>query len=95
MGKLACYTIYQVLFLLSEREYVNDIDGYAGINKCYEFFPTIINPITKRLESEDFGFASLWRGCGGSIKMITTLNLKHWGWFGYKANMYRQGVLGI
>lgn len=75
-----------------ESKYVNDIDGYGGASpdSFYNFFPSIINPATKKFESEDFGFCRLWRECGGKIHILTDVNLSHTGWFDFKSNLARQ-----
>lgn len=83
-----------------ERKYIMDIDGYMGANPeyFYDFFPVHINPISKRYESEDYGFSRLWResdgldGAGAKIYIVTTLSLKHHGWCAYPSNFYRQIV---
>lgn len=77
-----------------EKQYINDIDGYMSADKdlFYDFFPAAINPASKRFESEDYGFTSLWRGCGGKVHLYTNITLKHHGWFGFPANIYRQMV---
>lgn len=76
------------------RKYINDIDGYMSANpdSFYDFFPATIRENTRRFESEDFGFSRLWKECGGTVYLHTNVTLRHHGWFGYPANIYRQLV---
>lgn len=71
--------------------YKNDIDGYMGYgDKFYDFFPCKVNDVTKKYESEDYGFCNLYRSIGGKIYVDTTCNLTHYGWKGYKGCFYNQ-----
>jgi len=71
--------------------YKNDIDGYMGYgDKFYDFFPCNVNEVTKKYESEDYGFCNLYKSIGGKIYVDTTCNLTHYGWKGYKGNFYQQ-----
>jgi len=71
--------------------YKNDIDGYMGYgDKFYDFFPCKVNEVTKKYESEDYGFCNLYKSIGGKIYVDTTCNLTHYGWKGYKGNFYQQ-----
>ena len=74
--------------------YKNDIDGYMGYgDKFYDFFPCKINEVTKKYESEDYGFCNLYRSIGGKIYADTTCNLTHYGWKGYKGNLFVQNKM--
>ena len=71
--------------------YKNDIDGYMGYgDKFYDFFPCKINEVTKKYESEDYGFCNLYRSIGGKIYVNTTCTLTHYGWKGYAGNFHNQ-----
>lgn len=80
-----------------ERKYKNDIDGYMSANPdyFYDFFPVHIHPVTRRYESEDFGFSRLWRETGGKIWIATDVELTHRGWFGYTANAFQQMMYDV
>ena len=75
-----------------EREYINDVDGYVGSGnlKFFDLFSVAVNPETRRYESEDYGFSRLWRSLGGYIYVIPDITLRHYGWYGYPANLYKQ-----
>ena len=49
--------------------YKNDIDGYMGYgDKFYDFFPCKVNEVTKKYESEDYGFCNLYKSIGFEYK---------------------------
>jgi len=74
--------------------YKNDIDGYMGYgDKFYDFFPCKINDVTKKYESEDYGFCNLYRSIGGKIYVNTTCTLTHYGWKGYTGNFHNQSKI--
>lgn len=77
-----------------ERKFQMEIDGYLTADQkyFYDFFPVHIHPVTRRYESEDYGFSRLWRESRADAKIyvITTISLIHHGWFGYPSNFYRQ-----
>jgi len=74
-----------------ERQYRNDIDGYMGGANAlffYDFFPVTIEPVSRRYESEDYGFSRLWTSIGGDIFVIPDITLRHYGWFAYEGNLH-------
>ena len=70
-----------------ELHYSNDISGYGELDTFYDFFRVSIrNGI---LESEDWGFCSLWRAIGGQVLIDPTIELIHWGWNKFNGNPWK------
>lgn len=68
-------------------KYSNDINGYGDLDTFYDFFQVSVrNGI---LESEDWGFCSLWRELGGKILMDPTISLGHIGWHKFSGNPWK------
>jgi hypothetical protein len=65
-------------------KYNNDINGYGNLDTFYDFFQVSVrNGI---LESEDWGFCSLWRGVGGAVLIDPEIKLGHIGWNSFSGN---------
>ena len=67
-----------------ELQYVPDSIGEADRGLHYRFFDVMVDPITRRYLSEDYGFCRLWSGLGESIYIDANSNLTHQG-----AKLYR------
>jgi glycosyltransferase involved in cell wall biosynthesis len=82
----------RLITLHPDRRYDNDIDGYmsADQDKFFNIFRVDVNPANRKYESEDYGFCSLWRECGGRVAALTNVSLAHHGWYGYRGNLARQ-----
>jgi len=70
-----------------ELKYTNDIDGYGNLDTFYNFFKVDINEGI--LESEDWGFCTLWRKIGGKVLLDTTIQLAHIGLTRYVGNPWK------
>lgn len=74
----------QLIINYPHLKYNNDINGYGNLDTFYDFFPVSIrNGI---LESEDWGFCSLWRSVGGSVFIDPEIKLGHIGWNSFSGN---------
>ena len=74
-----------------ELKYKNEVDGYMSWgDNFYDFFPAAINPLTRKYESEDYGFCRLWRSMGGKVYFDPSINLSHIGTQAYTGNVREQ-----
>ena len=67
-----------------DLQYVPDSIGEADRGLHYRFFDVMVDPVTRRYLSEDYGFCRLWSGLGESIYIDANSNLTHQG-----AKLYR------
>lgn len=67
-----------------ELQYMPDSVGVADKGLHYRFFDVMVDPVTRRYLSEDYGFCRLWAGMGESIYIDANSNLTHQG-----AKLYR------
>ena len=67
-----------------ELQYMPDSVGVADKGLHYRFFDVMVDPVTRRYLSEDYGFCRLWAGMGESIYIDANSNLSHQG-----AKLYR------
>lgn len=77
-----------------ELKYKNEVDGYMSWgDNFYNFFPSHVNPVNKKYESEDYGFCNLWRSLGGKIWTDPSINLQHVGNFAFEGNIKQQAQM--
>ncbi|MQR01465.1 hypothetical protein [Glaciimonas soli] len=69
-----------------ELNYVPDSIGVADKKLHYRFFDVMVDPVTRRYLSEDYGFCRLWSGLGESIYIDANSNLSHQGSKLYKGD---------
>ncbi|PLC02438.1 hypothetical protein CY658_28210 [Variovorax sp. RO1] len=67
-----------------DLQYVPDSIGEADRGLHYRFFDVMVDPVTRRYLSEDYGFCRLWSALGESIYIDANSNLTHQG-----AKLYR------
>ena len=80
-------TFVKMMEAYPHLRYNNDIAGYGDLTTFYDFFQVSVrNGI---LESEDWGFCSLWREIGGKILIDPTISLGHSGWHTFKGNPWK------
>ena len=69
-----------------ELNYVPDSAGIADQGLHYRFFDVMVDPVSRRYLSEDYGFCRLWSGLGESIYIDANSNLSHQGSKLYKGD---------
>lgn len=69
-----------------ELSYVPDSIGVEDEGLHYRFFDVMVDPVTRRYLSEDYGFCRLWSGLGESIYVDANSNLSHQGSKLYKGD---------
>lgn len=69
-----------------ELQYVPDSLGVPDRGLHYRFFDVMVDPVTRRYLSEDYGFCRLWSGLGESIYLDANSNLSHQGSKTYRGN---------
>jgi hypothetical protein len=62
-----------------EMSYVPDSLGVKDEGRHFRFFDVMVDPVTRRYLSEDYGFCRLWSGLGESIYLDANSNLTHQG----------------
>jgi glycosyltransferase involved in cell wall biosynthesis len=77
----------KMIIAYPELKYKNDIDGYGRLETFYDFFRVSVN--NGILESEDWGFCSLWRAIGGKVLLDATILLGHIGLTRYSGNPWK------
>lgn len=74
----------RIMAVHPELQYVPDSIGVADQGLHYRFFDVMVDPVSRRYLSEDFGFCRLWTGLGEHIYIDANSNLSHQG-----AKLYR------
>ncbi len=69
-----------------ELNYVPDSIDVPDRGLHYRFFDVMVDPVTRRYLSEDYGFCRLWSGLGESIHIDANSNLSHQGSKLYKGD---------
>jgi hypothetical protein len=62
-----------------ELRYTPDMLDSIGVEHYYRFFDVMVDPVSGRYLSEDYGFCRLWEKLGGKIHVDANSNLSHQG----------------
>jgi hypothetical protein len=78
--------VFQILkeFTPSYRSDQHSIGGIEYGETIYDFWRTEIEPISKRLLSEDYNFCKIWRDNGGKIYLAPYVKVVHVGTYWFK-----------
>jgi hypothetical protein len=60
-----------------------------GVTEMHALFDTMIEPGTRRFNSEDYSFCRRWRDIGGHVYVCTTHNLSHTGAHRFEGNFLK------
>lgn len=69
-----------------ELQYMPDSVGVKDKGLHYRFFDVMVDPVTRRYLSEDYGFCRLWSAMGEHIYVDANSNLSHQGSKLYRGN---------
>ena len=76
----------RIMSAYPDLQYVPDSVGVPDQGLHYRFFDVMVDPITRRYLSEDYGFCRLWSGIGESVFIDCNSNLSHQGYKLYRGD---------
>lgn len=74
----------RIMAAYPDLRYVPDSIGVPDQGLHYRFFDVMVDPVSRRYLSEDYGFCRLWTGLGEHVYVDANSNLSHQG-----AKLYR------
>jgi hypothetical protein len=69
-----------------DYQYRCDSPGVIDQGLHYRFFDVMVDPVSRRYLSEDFGFCRLWAALGGAIHVDANSSLSHHGYKTYRGD---------
>lgn len=85
----------QLMQAYPDLRYTPDSIGFEDKGLHYRFFDAMVDPVSNRYLSEDYGFCYLWRQIGGKVYIDCQSNLTHQGaklYTGDFANSLKQNL---
>ena len=79
----------RIMAAYPDLRYVPDTVGVPDQGLHYRFFDVMVDPVSRRYLSEDYGFCRLWTGLGESVYVDANSNLSHQG-----SKLYRGDFAG-